>query len=147
MSYDRTLREGSGDNFYGLNVAKFLIDDTGFMSIANGIKKDIFEIPDLVNHKISNYNPNLYMDKCQICEHKPKKSEIPLETHHIVFQKDFINGVNKDKFHLLKNHKSNLVVLCSKCHDKIDNNQIVIRGWKNDDILDWQNVTNCVNSK
>ena len=44
------------------------------------------------------------MDCCQICEHRPKKSEIPLETHHIIFQKDFINGINENKFHLNKNH-------------------------------------------
>lgn len=119
--YDRILKEGSGDNFYGLNVAKYLISDDRFMNIANDIKKDVFELPDLVNSKISNYNPDLYMDKCQICGYKPKKSEVPLETHHILFQKDFINGINKDKFHLQKNHKGNLMVLCSECHDKISN--------------------------
>ena len=119
--YDRILKEGSGDNFYGLNVAKYLISDDRFMNIANNIKKDVFELPDLVNGKSSNYNPDLYMDKCQICGYSPKKSEIPLETHHITFQKDFINGINKDKFHLQKNHKGNLMVLCRECHDKISN--------------------------
>ena len=129
IKYDRTLKEGSGDNFYGLNVAKYLISDNRFMNLASEIKKDIFELPDLLNDKISNYNSNLYMDKCEICNHKPKKSEIPLETHHIVFQKDFYNGYNENKFHLKKNHKSNLVVLCRDCHDKIDRNKIIIRGW------------------
>jgi DNA mismatch repair protein MutS len=131
IKYDRTLKEGSGDNFYGLNVAKFLIADNNFMNIATTIKKEIFELPDLVNYKQSNYNSNLYMDMCQICEYKPKKLEIPLETHHIIFQKDWINGINEKKFHLHKNHKSNLVVLCSKCHDKIDNNKIIVKGWFN----------------
>jgi DNA mismatch repair protein MutS len=131
IKYDRTLREGSGCNFYGLNVAKYLIADDCFMNLATTIKKEVFELPDLVNFKQSNYNPNLFMDMCQICEHKPKKSEIPLETHHIVFQKDFINGKNESKFHLQKNHKSNLAVLCSKCHDKIDRNEIIVKGWLN----------------
>ena len=131
IKYDRTLREGAGENFYGLNVAKYLMTDDRFMNLATTIKKEIFELPDLVNSKISNYNSNLYMDMCQICEHKAKRSDIPLETHHIIFQKDWINGLNQQNFHLQKNHKSNLVVLCSKCHDKIDKNEIIIKGWAN----------------
>jgi DNA mismatch repair protein MutS len=130
ITYDRTLKEGSGESFYGLNVAKYLINDNNFMDVANMIKKEIFEIPDLYSHKTSNYNPNVYMEKCQICNHQPKRGEIPLETHHIMFQKDFINGINNKKIHLQKNHKANLVVLCYKCHDKIDTDEIIINGWK-----------------
>ena len=79
------------------------------------------------------------MDRCNICSKQPKINEIPLETHHIIFQKDFINGVNKDKIHIKKNQKSNLVVLCNKCHDLIDKNKIIINGWidSNVNILDW----------
>jgi DNA mismatch repair protein MutS len=139
ITYDRILKEGSGESFYGLNVAKYLISDNNFMSIANNIKKDIFELPDLYSNKISNYNTNLYMDKCQICNHQPKSKEIPLETHHIIFQKDFINGINQNKFHIQKNHRANLVVLCNKCHDKIDTNEIIINGWNdsNKNYLDY----------
>ena len=138
ITYDRVLKEGSGDNFYGLNVAKYLIADDKFMNLATTIKKDIFELPDLLNLKSSNYNSDLYMDKCQICDHKPKKSEIPLETHHIIFQKDFKN--NSNKFHIQKNQKSNLVVLCQKCHDDIDRNKIIVNGWKDNNLqnkLNW----------
>jgi hypothetical protein len=54
-----------------------------------------------------------------------------IETHHIVWQKDFNNDkINKDKIYLQKNDASNLVVLCSLCHDKVDRNEIVINGWK-----------------
>ena len=128
--YDRQLKEGSGDNFYGLNVAKYLIADNNFMRLANEIKKEIFEIPDIIPDKLSNYNSNIYMEKCHICLYQPKENEIPLETHHIIFQKDFNkNGISTNRFHIRKNHKSNLVVLCSKCHDMIDNNKINIIGW------------------
>jgi len=127
--YDRKLTEGSGDNFYGLNVAKYLIADNHFMKLANEIKKEVFEIADLVPDKLSNYNNLVYMDKCSICGKQPKKSEIPLETHHIVFQKDFKNNISNNKFHIQKNHKSNLVVLCSNCHDMIDNKKINIIEW------------------
>ena len=142
--YDRILKEGSGDNFYGLNVAKYLISDVKFMNLANIIKKDVFELPDLLNTKTSNYNLDLYMDKCQICEIQPKKLEIPLETHHITFQKDFINGINSNKYHLKKNHKSNLVILCSKCHDMIDRREIIVNGWMDTnktDKLDYNMIT------
>jgi len=140
--YDRKLKSGSGDNFYGLNVAKYLIADNHFMKLANEIKKDIFEIADIIPDKTSNYNLNIYMDKCHICQYQPKESEIPLESHHIIFQKDFNNnGINPNKFHIRKNHKSNLVVLCSKCHDLIDNNKINIIGWMDTnkcDKLKWE---------
>ena len=120
IRYDRTLKEGSGNDFYGLNVAKYLISDNYFMKLANEIKKEVFEIPDLIQDKISNYNNDLYMDKCMICGKQPKKTEIPLETHHINFQKDFINNIHLKKFHLNKNHKSNLLVICNICHDLIE---------------------------
>lgn len=140
IKFDRLLKEGSGNDFYGLNVAKYLICDSEFINLTNIIKKDVFEIPDLLNPKTSNYNSNIYMDKCNICNKQPKKSEIPLETHHIEFQKNFINGINKNKFHIKKNQKSNLVVLCNKCHDMIDANKIIINGWldSNKTLLKWQ---------
>jgi len=130
ITYDRTLKQGSGESFYGLNVSKYLINDNHFMDIANEIKKDVFSIPELYSNKTSNYNSNLFMEECQICHHKPKKGEIPLETHHIMFQKDFIKGTHIQKIHIQKNHKSNLVVLCHICHDKIDTREIIIHGWK-----------------
>ena len=55
IKYDRNLKEGSGNNFYGLNVAKYLIADDKFMNLANNIKIDIFELSDLLNCKTSNY--------------------------------------------------------------------------------------------
>ena len=46
------------------------------MKLANEIKKDIFEIPDLLVDKLSNYNKDIYMDKCNICGLQPTKKEI-----------------------------------------------------------------------
>jgi DNA mismatch repair protein MutS len=152
ITYDRVLKEGSGCNFYGLNIAKHLIADDTFIKLANEVKKEMFSVPDLVNNKLSNYNSDLYMDHCKICKHQPKQGEIPLETHHIVFQKDFKNGINEEKFHLKKNQKSNLVVLCTKCHDLIDSNVIQINGWiqtNNGNELDWFTLKNndmCIKS-
>jgi hypothetical protein len=53
-----------------------------------------------------------------------------LETHHINFQKDCVDGFVKDKPHIKKNSKANLAVICQKCHDKTHNNEIKIKGYK-----------------
>ena len=135
LIYDRKLRTGNGEHFYGLNVAKHFINMDNFLSISNDIKDEYFNKQTLLRSKQSNYNSDLYMDCCSICNYKPKKHEIPLETHHIVFQKDFKNnniriGIAEQKQHIKMNQLSNLVVLCYKCHDKIDDGSLNIQGWK-----------------
>lgn len=135
LIYDRKLRSGNGEHFYGLNVAKHFINMDNFLTISNDIKNEYFSNHSLVRTKQSNYNSELYMDYCSICGYKPKKHEIPLETHHIIFQKDFKNdniriGIAEQKQHIKMNQLSNLVVLCYKCHDKIDDNSLIIQGWQ-----------------
>jgi DNA mismatch repair protein MutS len=131
LIYDRGLREGSGTSFYGFEVAKYLMNDPEFISIASEIHKEIGgEV--LVSDKKSKYNSNVHMTKCQICNKIPKEGEIPLETHHIEFQKNCDeNGFILNKKHKHKNHKTNLVVLCNICHDKIDTNKLTIDGYEN----------------
>jgi DNA mismatch repair protein MutS len=131
LIYDRGLREGSGMSFYGFEVAKYLMNDPEFITIASEIHKE-FGGEVLVSDKKSNYNPNVHMTKCQVCNKIPKEGEIPLETHHIEFQKNCDeNGFILSKKHKHKNHKTNLVVLCHYCHDKIDTNQLIIDGYEN----------------
>jgi DNA mismatch repair protein MutS len=131
LIYDRGLREGSGMSFYGFEVAKYLMNDPEFISIASEIHKD-FGGEVLVSDKKSNYNSNVHMTKCQVCNKIPKEGEIPLETHHIEFQKNCDeNGFILSKKHKHKNHKTNLVVLCHVCHDNIDTNQLIIDGYEN----------------
>jgi DNA mismatch repair protein MutS len=135
LIYNRLLKEGSGESFYGLNVARHMIDDVDFLNIANDIKNEVFNTSLVVNKK-SRYNTSLLMDKCMICNYRPTINQLPLETHHIIEQK-YCNS-NKfllSKTHIHKNDKSNLCVLCQKCHDKIDypidNQKIIIKGYKN----------------
>lgn len=130
LKYDRKLLEGSGENFYGLNVAKCLINDNNFLNIANDIKLELYPNV-LIGNKSSKYNSNLLVSKCQICDYYPKTEyDKPLETHHINFQKNTDkDGFILDKPALHKNHKSNLCVLCFKCHDKIDTTEIIITGY------------------
>ena len=121
LIYDRHLSDGQGETFYGLQVAKFLMKDNDFNLRTNEILKEYDEIP---VPKKSNYNDD-FMIECEIC-----KSTKNLESHHIIPQKDFDEKeIHKIKKHLMKNNYSNIVTLCSDCHDKIDTNELVINGW------------------
>jgi len=120
LIYNRKLSKGYGSNCYGIEVAKYIFED-------KEIVKRIYEVSNSFEEmKMSRYNRELVLEKCEVCGSKEK-----LETHHIVFQKDFINGVNKNKYHIIKNDVSNLVVLCQYCHDEVDRKNIEIRGWNN----------------
>jgi DNA mismatch repair protein MutS len=122
LIYDRHLSDGQGDTFYGLQVAKFLMKDKLFNERTSQILK---EYDNDVEIKSSKYNSDVIVSCCEICKSKNK-----LETHHIVWQKDFDNdGFNNKKFYLQKNNICNLVVLCASCHDKVDINEIIINGW------------------
>jgi len=122
LIYDRQLLDGQGETFYGLQVAKYLMKDKKF----NERTQEILNEYDNKSVKTSKYNNKLYLDNCEIC-----KTCKNLETHHIVWQKEFdINNINNNKFYLQKNDKCNLVTLCCSCHDKVDKNEIIINGWK-----------------
>jgi len=116
LVYDRILSDGSGPNFYGLQFAKYFIKDPEFNSSTLEILEEYNKI------KKSKYHN--YMIECEIC-----KSKKDLETHHIVFQKDFIEDYHIDKLHYKKDNNYNLVTLCRICHDDVDRNKIIIYGW------------------
>ena len=131
--YDRKLIEGVGDNFYGLQVAKYLMNDSDFNCRTNELSDEF----DGIIKKNSIYNSNLKLEECSICKTKNR-----LETHHIEMQKDFDdNDINKDNPEIFKNKLYNLVPLCSSCHDKVDIGLINIKGYKSTSsgkILDYE---------
>ena len=91
----------------------------------NEITSVILEEYNNTSIKQSKYNSTNLLVECQIC-----KSKDNLETHHIVFQKDFNDKkINKNKLHLQKDSNYNLVTLCQSCHDNVDRNNIIINGW------------------
>ena len=122
--FDRQILDGNGKEEYGLDFAKYLIKDNLFNEISLGVKNDL----ENYKFKLSRYNSKLIVEKCEVCNCK-----VNLETHHIEFQKDTDeNGyiLNKDKSHIHKNHLSNLIVLCNKCHDMVHSNLIKLEGYK-----------------
>ena len=124
LVYDRKLKEGSGDNIYGILVAKNLINNKEFIDRAVSIKNELLNTDgSLIPNKISRYNGDIYMIKCQICN-KPNN----LNTHHINHQKDCVNDFVKDKPHIKKNSSANLTVLCEECHKQLHKNEIDIIG-------------------
>jgi len=134
LIYKRELMEGQGDKYYGVMVAKYLMKNDHF----NNRTKEIEMEYNNYSLKKSNYNKDLIMINCTIC-----KSTSNLETHHIHFQKDCDKIKVIDKPQIKKNKLYNLVILCSKCHDMIDRNDIVVHGWvktNNGIILDWKRI-------
>jgi 5-methylcytosine-specific restriction endonuclease McrA len=70
------------------------------------------------------------MEKCSICSYIPEINDIPLETHHIIPQKDCKDKKIISKMNISMNHITNLCVLCQKCHDDVDRNILIINGYK-----------------
>lgn len=134
LIFNRALKEGTGEQIYGITVAQYILDDPLFINRAVEIKNGLLEKDGintkLVSDKKSLYNKEIYMDACGICGGKEK-----LESHHINMQKDFkstINGqINEKKKHIVKDSKANLIVLCSKCHDNLHSGNFTISGLTN----------------
>ena len=107
-----------------------IIHDKEFIDLALEIKNELTNKYDkLISGKTSKYNSEIFVHKCEICGKDDVQSHISqLETHHINFQKDCENGFVKEKQHIPKDSKGNLVVICSKCHDDIHNNKIKVSG-------------------
>jgi DNA mismatch repair ATPase MutS len=62
--FDRQLLKGNGKEEYGLDFAKYLINDNTFNEISLDVKNE------LENNKfrLSRYNSNLIVEKCEICK-------------------------------------------------------------------------------
>jgi DNA mismatch repair protein MutS len=118
LIYDRRLEEGPGHPIYGLEVARAMDLDRNFIELANDIRKEIMEVGALVPIKKSKYNKEVYLNKCGI----PDCNEDAEDTHHIEFQSNADDRGFID-CHLQKNHKSNLIPLCKKCHKMVHTNQ------------------------
>ena len=118
LVYDRKLKDGPGDNMYGLEVCKALSLPAEFLEAAHNIRmKYQEESKPVLSLKTSHFNSKKLVSMCEMCN-----SETGKEVHHLQHQKDanedgFIFTEDGSSFH--KNHPANLMALCEKCHDKI----------------------------
>lgn len=120
INFTRVLKEGQGESFYGLDIAKLIIEDDDFMEKCNEVKNEVLKKQNsIIKPKRSNYNKEVFMDSCYVCEEKTN-----LESHHIRPQSS--SSKDSKKVH----SKSNIVVLCGKCHDEVHNGKLEIKGWK-----------------
>lgn len=114
LVYDRKLKEGPGNNMYGLEVCKSLNLPGDFIEAAYQIRcKYQPESASLLSLKTSHFNSQKIMGSCEKCGTK-----VGTEVHHLQHQKIANEeGMiqNKDAmFH--KNHLANLITLCESCH-------------------------------
>jgi 5-methylcytosine-specific restriction endonuclease McrA len=89
-----------------------------YLELAQEIRREILH----EGTRGSIYNSALKVKECEICKCSIKTM---LEVHHITQQKD----ANKDGFLPDGSHKdsiSNLIVLCSKCHDEYHAGKLII---------------------
>jgi DNA mismatch repair protein MutS len=115
LVYERKLRDGSGDATYGIEVAKYIIENQEFIYLAEKIQKVVQDKElNIVSEKISRYNRMLFVDDCQVCGSRAQ------ETHHIIQQKDADEKkmvvFSEDGLKKSMNHFTNLVALCENCH-------------------------------
>jgi DNA mismatch repair protein MutS len=112
LIYDRRLEPGSGSALYGLEVCRALDLPVAYLDRATTIRK---QLAGWVAPHRSTYSADCVVDRCAVCGSECKD----LEVHHIQHQAD--GGDNKS---------SNLVCLCTKCHDDHHGGRLVIEGWK-----------------
>ena len=142
IEYLRKLEDGLGDSIYGIEIAKFIVDDIDFINSANDIRNKLLNHnTNILEPKISNYNKDLYVNKCAVCDKNIKDED--LHTHHIKEQHEF----NKYKLlgHIKKDNINNLVVLCQQHHHDVHNNKLEIYGYKDTTkgkILDYKFIHN-----
>ncbi len=115
LIYDRKLKDGPGDNMYGLEVCKSLDLPLDFLENANNLRMKYYpENASMLDYGKSHYNSKKTKGMCENCN-----KEISKEVHHLIPQKYADeNGIIKGEDMILhKNELANLINLCEKCHE------------------------------
>lgn len=119
LVYDRKLKDGPGNNMYGLEVCKSLNLPADFIEAAYEIRRkykgpnSLDSSNSILSLSSSHFNAQKIMGLCEKCG-----LTLGTEVHHLQHQKDadekgFISGED-GIFH--KNKLANLVTLCESCH-------------------------------
>ena len=127
LIYDRILRDGPGNNMYGLEVCKSLDMPQEFLDTAYEIRKELYpQYEGIGNKSLARYNTKLVKDNCQLCE-----KNMGEEVHHLNRQEFADENGFIGSFH--KNHKGNLINICKKCHKKVTKNKKIHKKVKTSD--------------
>jgi DNA mismatch repair protein MutS len=122
LVYDRKLRDGPGNNMYGLEVCKSLNLPHDFLEAANDIRlKYNPEGNSILSLKQSRYNSNKIVSTCEKCG-----KSAGTEVHHLQHQKDANNEgiITTDDAVFHKNNLANLMTLCDDCHKETHKNNL-----------------------
>ena len=119
LIYDRILKNGPGENMYGLEVCKSLNLPNDFLELAHSIriKYSIGNDKPIVDSNSSKYNADKLRGLCEIC-----KDNFGSEVHHLIYQKNAKKNI--------MNHKANLINICSPCHDQVHSDNLVLKIYK-----------------
>ena len=116
LVYDRKLKDGPGNNMYGLEVCKSLSLPQDFLDAAYEIRMKYHpEGASILSLKTSRYNSKKLVGVCEKCGKSPGT-----EVHHLQHQKNSNNegiiSTTDSIFH--KNNLANLMTLCNTCHNE-----------------------------
>jgi DNA mismatch repair protein MutS len=120
LEYERLLQDGPGNANYGLEVCRSLQMPEELMEMAYQFRSQYFpEYTGSLKHKSSRYNVEKIRGKCEMCGLMMSE-----ETHHLQEQQyansyGYIGTIHK-------NHKANLMTLCSSCHDAVHDDSSTI---------------------
>ena len=112
LVYDRLLKDGPGEDMYGLEVCKSLSLKSDFLERAHNLRmKYNPKDQNILSAKTSHFNAKKVVTNCELCGSNAE------EVHHLQHQQEadsngYIDGVHK-------NHPANLMNLCKTCHDNI----------------------------
>jgi DNA mismatch repair protein MutS len=115
LIYDRKIKDGPGNNMYGLEVCRALSLPQEFLTLADNIRLKYNPISgSLLSLKKTKYNSKKIKSLCENCGKK-----MSTEIHHLIPQKKADkNGIiyNDDGTFFHKNHLANLMAVCEECH-------------------------------
>jgi len=115
LVYDRKLKDGPGNNMYGLEVCKSLNLPYDFLEAAYEIRMKYHpEGASILSLKTSRYNSKKIVGVCEKCG-----KNMGTEVHHLQHQNDANNDgiIQNEDFVFHKNKIANLMTLCETCHN------------------------------
>jgi DNA mismatch repair protein MutS len=118
LIYDRKLKDGPGNNMYGLEVCKSLSLPQDFLENAHNIRMKYHpDSSSILEHKSSHFNAkHVSGGLCEKC-----KTGFAVDVHHLIYQNQANDkgNIKQNDLTFNKNNAANLINLCQKCHDEI----------------------------